>query len=56
MRLLSRRAAIHPSAFLNREADIQELLRMYGDAPWERSFQFRPLAFDVSCAYEVGAT
>jgi hypothetical protein len=27
------------SAFLNREADIQEFLRMNDDAPWERSFQ-----------------
>jgi hypothetical protein len=26
------------SAYLNREADIQKLLRMDVDAPWERSF------------------
>jgi hypothetical protein len=39
------------SAFLNREADIQELLRMHDDAPWERSFQFRPFAVDVVGAY-----
>jgi hypothetical protein len=39
------------SAFLNREADIQELLRMNDDAPWGRSFQFRPFGFDVFGAY-----
>jgi hypothetical protein len=44
------------SAFLNREADIHELLRMNGDAPWERSFQFRPFAVDVFGAYGDGAT
>jgi hypothetical protein len=36
------------SAFLNREADIQELLRMNDDAPWERSFQFRPFGLTSS--------
>jgi hypothetical protein len=35
------------SAFLNRKADIQELLRMKDVAPWERSFQFRPFGVDV---------
>jgi hypothetical protein len=35
------------SAFLNREADIHELLRMNDDAQWERSFQFRPFGVDV---------
>jgi hypothetical protein len=44
------------SAFLNREADIHELLRMNVDAPWERSFQFRPFAVDVFGAYGDGAT
>jgi hypothetical protein len=44
------------SAFLNREADIHELLRMNDDAPWERSFQFRFFAVDVFGAYGEGAT
>jgi hypothetical protein len=44
------------SAFLNREADIHELLRMNDEAPWERSFQFRPFAVDVFGAYGDGAT
>jgi hypothetical protein len=44
------------SAFLNREADIHELLRMNDDAPWERSFQFRPFAVGVFGAYGDGAT
>jgi hypothetical protein len=40
----------------NRAADIHELLRMNDDAPWERSFQFRPFAVDVFGAYGDGAT
>jgi hypothetical protein len=44
------------SAFLNREAEIHELPRMNDDAPWERSFQFRPFAVDVFGAYGDGAT
>jgi hypothetical protein len=35
------------SAFLNREAGIQELLWINGDDPWKRSFQFRPFAVDI---------
>jgi hypothetical protein len=63
--LASSRAAEHAatfseirktSAFLNREADTQELLRMNDDAPWEHSFQFRPFAVDVFDAYGDGAT
>jgi hypothetical protein len=30
---------------------MHELLRMNDDAPWERSFQFRPFAVDVFGAY-----
>jgi hypothetical protein len=44
------------SAFLNREADVLELLRMNEDAPWERRFQFRPFAVDVFGVYGEGAT
>jgi hypothetical protein len=44
------------SAFLNREADIHELLRMNDDAPWECSFQFRPFAVDVFSVYRDCAT
>jgi hypothetical protein len=44
------------SAFLSREADIQELPRMNDDAPRERSFQFRPFAEEIIGAYGVGAT
>jgi hypothetical protein len=63
--LVSARAAGHAatlaessktSAFLNRAADIQELLRMNDDAPWERIFHFRPSAVDVFGAYGAGAT
>jgi hypothetical protein len=43
-------------AFLNREADIQELLRMNHDAPWEPSFQFRPFGVDVFGDNGGGAT
>jgi hypothetical protein len=43
------------SAFLNREANIHELLRMNNVAPWERNFQFRPFAVDVFGVYEDGA-
>jgi hypothetical protein len=39
------------SAFLTREADMQELLRINDDAPWEHIFQFRPYAIDVVGAY-----
>jgi hypothetical protein len=60
--MLSARAAGHAatlaesrktSAFLNREADIQELLRMNDDAPWERGFQFHPFGVDVFGAYGI---
>jgi hypothetical protein len=44
------------SAFLNREAAIQELLWMNDDAPWKRSFQFHPFAVDVFGPYGAGAT
>jgi hypothetical protein len=44
------------SAFLNREADIQKLLRMNDDAQWERNFLFRPFGVDVFGAYGGGAT
>jgi hypothetical protein len=44
------------STFLNREADIRELLRMNDDAPWERSFQYRPFGVDAFGAYVGGAT
>jgi hypothetical protein len=44
------------SAFLNRVADIQELLRMNDDPPWERIFQFRTFGVDVFGAYGGGAT
>jgi hypothetical protein len=44
------------SAFVNREADIHELLRMNDGAPWERSFQFGPFAVDVFGSYGDGAT
>jgi hypothetical protein len=44
------------SAFLQREAEIHELLSVNDDAPWERSFQFRPFAVDVFGAYGDGAT
>jgi hypothetical protein len=43
------------SAFLNREAGIQELLRLTDDAPWERRFLFRPL-LDVFGANGTGTT
>jgi hypothetical protein len=44
------------STFLNREADIHELLRMNGDKPRERCFQFHPFAVDVFGVYRDGAT
>jgi hypothetical protein len=44
------------SALLKREADMQELLRMNDDTPWERSFQFRPFAFDLFGAYGMATT
>jgi hypothetical protein len=43
------------SVFLNREADIEELLRINYDAPWERSFQLRPFVITVLAAFGVGA-
>jgi hypothetical protein len=65
LRLASARAAGHAAtlsesrktpAFLNREADIHEWLKTNDDAPWERSFQFRPVAVDVFGVYGDGAT
>jgi hypothetical protein len=44
------------SAFLNREADIQQLLRMNDNTSWERSFQFHPFVVDVFGAYGDGAS
>jgi hypothetical protein len=41
------------ATFLNREAGMQELLRMNDDATRERRFQFRPFAVDVSVPTEV---
>jgi hypothetical protein len=40
-------------AFLSREADIQMLLRINDDAPWERSYQLRPFAVDIFDATEL---
>jgi hypothetical protein len=45
-------ASLKTSAFLNREADIQELLRMNDDAPCERIFQFRPFGLTSSVPTE----
>jgi hypothetical protein len=48
--------SLKASAFLNREADIQEMLRMNDDAPWKRCFHFCPFGADVFSAYGGGAT
>jgi hypothetical protein len=36
--------------------DVQDLLSMNDDAPWERILQVRPFAVDVFGAQGVGAT
>jgi hypothetical protein len=35
------------------EAEIEELLRINDDVPWEYNFQFRPLAIDVPVLTEL---
>jgi hypothetical protein len=55
MRLRSLRAVRHPP-FSTERRTLHELLRMNDDAPWERSFQFRPFAVYVFGAYGDGVT